>query len=89
MLLQLPSSALSSDTILVDFVSGVQISTGLSVVKMDIDEGSLGCEERRRVKRQKLNENRSSYLQGDSTNALDYEDILWVRTKERTNVPGV
>ncbi|KAL3536818.1 hypothetical protein ACH5RR_000184, partial [Cinchona calisaya] len=79
-LLQLPGSSLASDTGLEDFVPSVKRSTGLSIVnKMDIGEGTPGCEECRRVKRQKASEDGSSYLQGYSANALDDEDIWWVR----------
>lgn len=79
MLLQLPGSSLSSDSGPEDFVGGFKRSTGSSVTKIDIGEGTPGCEECRRVKRQKLSEERASYPQGFLTNALDDEDIWWLR----------
>ncbi|XP_027161403.1 mediator of RNA polymerase II transcription subunit 12 [Coffea eugenioides] len=79
MLLQLPSSSLSSDSGLENFVGGFKRSTGSSITKIDIGEGTPGCEECRRVKRQKLSEDRSSYPQGFLSNALDDEDIWWLR----------
>lgn len=79
MLLQLPGSSLSSDSGPEDFVGGFKRSTGSSVTKIDIGEGTPGCEECRRVKRQKLSEDRGSYPQGFLTNALDDEDIWWLR----------
>ncbi|GFZ06845.1 RNA polymerase II transcription mediator [Actinidia rufa] len=45
----------------------------------DLGEGTPGCEECRRAKRQKLSDERSSYVQGNSANSLDDEESWWVR----------
>lgn len=47
--------------------------------KVDLGEGTPGCDECRRAKRQKLGEERSSSLQGQSPTPSDDEDSWWVR----------
>lgn len=78
-LLQLPnSSTTSADTGLDESQGSVKKSVGSNCNKMDLVEGTPGCEECRRAKRQKLSEDRSSY-QGHSPNPSDDEDTWWVR----------
>jgi len=48
-------------------------------IKMDMVEGTPGCEECRRVKKQKLGDERSSSYQAFSFNQSDDEDTWWVR----------
>ncbi|KAG1362631.1 mediator of RNA polymerase II transcription subunit 12 [Cocos nucifera] len=48
-------------------------------IKVDLTEGTPGCEECRRAKRQKLGDERGSPLQGFSSNHSDDEDTWWVR----------
>ncbi|XP_008811115.1 mediator of RNA polymerase II transcription subunit 12-like [Phoenix dactylifera] len=48
-------------------------------IKVDLTEGTPGCEECRRAKRQKLGDERVSPLQGFSSNQSDDEDSWWVR----------
>ena len=75
-LLQLPnSSSTSADTGLDESQGSVK---KLNCNKTDLVEGTPGCEECRRAKRQKLSEERSSY-QGHSPNPSDDEDTWWVR----------
>ncbi|XP_042512477.1 mediator of RNA polymerase II transcription subunit 12-like [Macadamia integrifolia] len=47
--------------------------------KLDSTEGSTGCEECRREKKQKSREERSPYAQGFSPNPSDDEDMWWMR----------
>ncbi|XP_010241889.1 PREDICTED: mediator of RNA polymerase II transcription subunit 12 isoform X2 [Nelumbo nucifera] len=47
--------------------------------KMDVTEGTPGCKEYRRSKKQKSSEERSSYMQGFSPNPSNDEDSWWVR----------
>ncbi|XAR63055.1 hypothetical protein NMG60_11022861 [Bertholletia excelsa] len=46
---------------------------------IDLGDGTPGCEECRRAKRQKLSEEKSSYLQAHSPNPSDDEETWWVR----------
>nr|XP_029117323.1 mediator of RNA polymerase II transcription subunit 12 isoform X2 [Elaeis guineensis] len=48
-------------------------------IKVDLTEGTPGCEECRRAKRQKLGDERGSPFQGFSSNQSDDEDTWWVR----------
>lgn len=80
-LLQLPSSSLSSDSGFEASVGSAKRSNISSINKIDIGEGTPGCEECRRVKRQKLNDDRSSYLHGYSH--LDEDEIWWVRRGQK------
>ncbi|KAK1260873.1 Mediator of RNA polymerase II transcription subunit 12 [Acorus gramineus] len=52
--------------------------SGSLATKIDLMEGTLGCDECRKMKRQKPNDERSS-LQGYSSNPSDDEDTWWVR----------
>lgn len=79
-LLQLPNSSSSSkDTGLDESQGSVKRPFGLLSNKVDLVEDTPGCEECRRAKRQKLNEERSSYLQVHSPILSDDEDTWWMR----------
>ncbi|KAK9143773.1 hypothetical protein Syun_013173 [Stephania yunnanensis] len=52
---------------------------GLVLNKTDMMEGTDGCEECNRAKRQKLSEERSLFQQICSSNQSDCEDLWWVR----------
>ncbi|CAL5383002.1 unnamed protein product [Camellia sinensis] len=80
-LLQLPnsSSTTSTDTGIDESQGSVKRFVGSTSNKTDMGEGTPGCEECRKAKRQKLSEERSSYLQGHSPNPLDNEETWWAR----------
>jgi hypothetical protein len=79
-ILQLPSSSSSStDTGLDESQGSFKRPFGSFCNKMDLVEGTPGCEECRKAKRQKLSEERISYLQVHSPIASDDEDTWWVR----------
>ncbi|KAI4355070.1 hypothetical protein L6164_003882 [Bauhinia variegata] len=79
-LLQLPniSSNLSS-TGLDESQGSVKRPIGSPYSKIDLVEGTPGCEECRRAKRQKLSEERSSLVQGHSLVLSDDEDTWWLK----------
>ena len=79
-LLHLPNSSSSStDTGLDESQGSVKRPFASLCNKMDLGQGTPGCEECRRAKRQKLNEERSSYLQVHSPIPSDDEDTWWMR----------
>lgn len=79
-LLQLPNSSPASvNTGLDESQGSVKRPVGLIFNKMDSVEGTPGCEECRKVKRQKLSEERSPYLQAHSPNPFDDDDTWWLR----------
>ncbi|KAL5572857.1 hypothetical protein UlMin_022454 [Ulmus minor] len=79
-LLQLPNTTFKSADMGPDETQvGVKRSPVSLFNKMDGGESTSGCEECRRVKRQKLGEERSSCLQGNSPTLSDDEDAWWVR----------
>ncbi|CAK9134408.1 unnamed protein product [Ilex paraguariensis] len=79
-LLQLPDfSSISTDTGVDESLGSVKRSIESTRNRMDLGEGTPGCEECRKVKRQKLSEDRSSYLQAPSPNPSDDEEIWWLR----------
>uniref|UniRef100_A0A5B7ACN5 Putative mediator of RNA polymerase II transcription subunit 12 isoform X2 n=1 Tax=Davidia involucrata TaxID=16924 RepID=A0A5B7ACN5_DAVIN len=79
LLLHLPNSSASTDAGLDESQGSVKRPVGSTGNKTDLGEGTPGCEECKRVKRQKLSEERSSYLQGHSPNPSDDEETWWVR----------
>ncbi|XP_010255357.1 PREDICTED: mediator of RNA polymerase II transcription subunit 12-like isoform X2 [Nelumbo nucifera] len=80
MLLHLPSSySAASDTRSDESQWSCKRSIGPISNKMDVTEGTPGCEECRRSKKQKLSEDRSSYTHGFLQNPSDDEDSWWVR----------
>ncbi|XP_057980761.1 mediator of RNA polymerase II transcription subunit 12 [Malania oleifera] len=77
--LQLPNSSGSTDVGIDESQGSVKRSIGSSCNKTDLVEGTPGCEECRKVKRQKVTEERSPCHQGHSPNLSDDEDTWWVR----------
>lgn len=57
----------------------IKRTAGSTCNKSDITDSSPGCEECRRVKKQKLTEERSAYIQVHSPIPSDDEDLWWVR----------
>ncbi|PON92084.1 Mediator complex, subunit Med [Trema orientale] len=85
-LLQLPSTSLkSTDAGLDEMQVGMKRSSVSLFNKMDMGEGTPGCEECKRVKRQKLGEERSSCLQGHSPTLSDDEDTWWVKKGSKSS----
>ncbi|KAA8516052.1 hypothetical protein F0562_019231 [Nyssa sinensis] len=84
LLLQLPNSSASSDAGLDESQGSVKRPVGSTSNNIDLGEGTPGCEECKRVKRHKLSEERSSYLQGHSPNPSDNEETWWVRKEPRS-----
>ncbi|KAE8697585.1 Mediator of RNA polymerase II transcription subunit 12 [Hibiscus syriacus] len=79
-LLQFPSSSFTSSDNGVDESQGsVERSIGSTFNRADSLEGTPGCEDCKRVKRQKLSEDKSSCLQVSSPIPSDDEDTWWVR----------
>ncbi|CAK9143332.1 unnamed protein product [Ilex paraguariensis] len=79
-LLQLPElSSMSTDTGLDDPQRSIKRFFGSTSNRADMGEGTAGCEECRKVKRQKLGDDMSSYLQVHSSNPPDNNEIWWVR----------
>ncbi|KAM3282376.1 mediator of RNA polymerase II transcription subunit 12 [Capsicum chacoense] len=82
-LLQFPSSS-STDT----GVDESQVSLKKGVVYgsngMDNSEGTPGCEECRRAKKQKLSEEKSSYSQIYPQNPSDDEETWWMRKGQKS-----
>ncbi|KAF9687826.1 hypothetical protein SADUNF_Sadunf02G0133500 [Salix dunnii] len=76
-LLQLPICSTSSETGLDESQGSVKRPAESTGSKMDVVE-TPGCEDCRKAKRQKLSEERNSYLQGHSP-ISDDEDTWWVR----------
>ncbi|XVF33327.1 hypothetical protein REPUB_Repub17cG0158800 [Reevesia pubescens] len=79
-LLQLPSSSsTSADSGVEESQGSVKRPVGSTCNKMDLFEGTPGCEDCKRLKRQKLSEDKSSCLQVPSPIPSDDEDTWWVR----------
>ncbi|KAL6126178.1 hypothetical protein ACLB2K_074229 [Fragaria x ananassa] len=88
LLLQLPySSTPPTDTGLEESQGSLKRPFGLFSNKMDFGEGTPGCEECRRAKRQKVSEERSSYIQGNSPIPSDDEDTWWMRKIPKSSEP--
>ncbi|KAG8653568.1 hypothetical protein MANES_05G034300v8 [Manihot esculenta] len=78
LLLQIPNLSTSSDTGPDESQGSVKRAAESISSKMDSVEGTPGCEDCRRAKRQKLNEEKSSCFQGHSPTSDD-EDTWWMR----------
>ncbi|GLT60649.1 hypothetical protein SLA2020_334060 [Shorea laevis] len=79
-LLQLPGSASTSVDTGVDESQGCsKRSIGTIYNKLDLVEGTPGCEDCKRAKRQKLSEEKGASLQVPSPIPSDDEDTWWVR----------
>ncbi|KAM5555323.1 mediator of RNA polymerase II transcription subunit 12 [Rosa sericea] len=88
LLLQLPySSTPPTDTGLEESQGSVKRPFGSISNKMDLGEGTPGCEECRRAKRQKVSDERSSYIQGNSPIPSDDEDTWWMRKRPKSSEP--
>ncbi|XP_062090335.1 mediator of RNA polymerase II transcription subunit 12 [Humulus lupulus] len=84
--LQLPNTLLkSTDAGLDETLIGVKRSSMALFNKMDLGEGTPGCEECKKAKRQKLGEERSSCLQGQSSTLSDDEDTWWVKKGSKSS----
>lgn len=80
MLLQFPDSFSNSSSVGSDESQGsVKRPIGSPQSKTDLGEGTPGCEECRKAKRQKLSEERNSLGQGHSLVLSDDEDTWWVK----------
>ncbi|CAB4300398.1 unnamed protein product [Prunus armeniaca] len=87
-LLQLPnSSSPSTETGLDESQGSVKRPFGSIYNKMDLGEGTPGCEECKRAKRQKVSDERSSYIQGNSPIPSDDEDTWWMRKRLKSLEP--
>ncbi|XP_021673940.2 mediator of RNA polymerase II transcription subunit 12 isoform X2 [Hevea brasiliensis] len=78
LLLQIPNLSTSSDMGLDESQGSVKRAAESISNKMDLVEGTPGCEDCRRAKRQKLNEEKSFCFQGHSP-ISDDEDTWWMR----------
>ncbi|KAL1830287.1 hypothetical protein ACET3Z_008699 [Daucus carota] len=84
MLLQFPSfSSTSVDAGSVDMQGTNKKSVGSVIPMNDSGEGTPGCEECKRVKRQKLNDEK--YLPVNSPNQFDDEDMWWVKEGSKSS----
>ncbi|GAV81723.1 Med12 domain-containing protein [Cephalotus follicularis] len=80
LLLQLPSaSSTSTDAGMDESQGSAKRPGGSTSNKMDLAEATPGCEDCRTAKRQKLSEERSSCVQGNSPVPSDDEDTWWMR----------
>ncbi|XP_050237765.1 mediator of RNA polymerase II transcription subunit 12 [Mercurialis annua] len=77
-LLQIPIIAASLDTGLEESQGSVKRAAESISSKVDVVEGTPGCEDCRKAKRQKLSDERSSFFPGHSPMSDD-EDTWWVR----------
>ncbi|CAF1702994.1 hypothetical protein HID58_053183 [Brassica napus] len=72
-----------------EFQSSVKESSGSVYSKMDHLESTPGCEDCRRAKRKKMNDEKSSCYQGSSPIALDEEDNWWIKKGFKTVEPSL
>ncbi|KAK9103645.1 hypothetical protein Sjap_020899 [Stephania japonica] len=77
--LNFPDSCSALSDLQADDCVGTKRPIGLVLSKTDMMEGTDGCEECNRAKRQKLSEERSLFQQVCSSNQSDCEDPWWVR----------
>ncbi|KAJ1408629.1 Mediator complex, subunit Med12 [Sesbania bispinosa] len=86
-LLQLPKSVSNfNNTGLNDSQGSIRRSIR-SHSKIDLVEATPGCEECRRAKRQKLSEERSSFVQANSPVLSDDEDTWWMKKGLKSSEP--
>ncbi|RDY03839.1 Mediator of RNA polymerase II transcription subunit 12, partial [Mucuna pruriens] len=86
-LLQLPKSSSNLSTTGLDESQGSVRKPIGSYSKIDPAEATPGCEECRKAKRQKLSEERSSFVQAPSPVLSDDEDTWWVKKGLKTSEP--
>ncbi|CAH8371329.1 unnamed protein product [Eruca vesicaria subsp. sativa] len=72
-----------------EFQSSVTGSSGSEYSKMDHLESTPGCEDCRRAKRTKMNDDKSSCYQGSSPVASDEEDNWWIKKGLKTVEPSL
>ncbi|VVB06803.1 unnamed protein product [Arabis nemorensis] len=72
-----------------EFQSSVKGSSGSVYSKMDQPEATPGCEDCRRAKRTKMNDEKSSCYQGNSPIASDEEDNWWIKKGLKTLEPSL
>ncbi|TKY63923.1 Mediator of RNA polymerase II transcription subunit 12 [Spatholobus suberectus] len=88
LLLQLPNCLSNLSTTGCDESGGnVRRPIGSHYSKSEPVEGTPGCEECSRAKRQKLSEDRSSFVQGHSPVQSDDDDTWWVRKGMKSPEP--
>ncbi|XP_010556528.1 PREDICTED: mediator of RNA polymerase II transcription subunit 12-like isoform X2 [Tarenaya hassleriana] len=78
------SSSGMTESVPDDSQCGLKRSGGSFCSNMDQAEATPGCEDCRRTKRPKLNEEKSSFIQGYSPIASDEEDNWWTRKGSNT-----
>lgn len=84
-LLQFPGMSCGVETPVRDeFQNSVKRSSGSVYSKMDQPEATPGCEDCRRAKRPKMNDEKSSCYQGNSPIASDEEDNWWIKKGSKT-----
>ncbi|XP_052723940.1 mediator of RNA polymerase II transcription subunit 12 isoform X3 [Vigna angularis] len=87
-LLQLPNCSSNLSATGCDESEGtVRRSIGSQNSKIDPVEGTPGCEECSRTKRQKLSEERNSFVQGHSPVQSDDDDVWWVKKGMKSPEP--
>ncbi|KAH1044868.1 hypothetical protein GYH30_026209 [Glycine max] len=86
-LLQLPKSLTNLSTTGLDESQGSVRKPIGSHNKIDLVEATPGCEECRKSKRQKLSEERSSFVQAPSLVLSDDEDTWWVKKGLKSSEP--
>ncbi|KAJ7951145.1 Mediator of RNA polymerase II transcription subunit 12 [Quillaja saponaria] len=77
--LRLPNISPASTNTGLEFQGNFKRPIGSLYNKIGLVEATPGCEECKRAKRQKLSEERSSYVQGQSPVPSDDEDTWWVK----------
>ncbi|KAL5132831.1 Mediator of RNA polymerase II transcription subunit 12 [Glycine soja] len=86
-LLQLPNCSSNLSTTGDESEGSVRRPIGSPYSKIDPVEGTPGCEECSRAKRQKLSEERSSFVQGHSPVQSDDDDAWWVKKGMKSPEP--
>ncbi|KAL2335974.1 hypothetical protein Fmac_010420 [Flemingia macrophylla] len=87
-MLQLPNCLSNLSTTVCDDSDGtVRRPTGSHYNKNDPMEGTPGCEECSRAKRQKLSEERNSFVQGNSPVQSDDDDTWWMKKGMKSPEP--
>ncbi|KAK7292678.1 hypothetical protein RJT34_15529 [Clitoria ternatea] len=85
-LLQLPNCLSNLSTTGCDESEG-SVRKSSHYRKIDLVEGTPGCEECSRAKRQRLSEDRSSFVQGHSPVQCDDDDTWWVKRGMKSSEP--
>ncbi|KAL0846059.1 hypothetical protein Bca101_019305 [Brassica carinata] len=89
-LLQFPGMSYGvTNSVRDEFQSSVKGSSGSVYSKTDHLESTPGCEDCRRAKRTKINDEKSSCYQGSSPIASDEEDNWWIKKGLKTVEPSL